>query len=534
MENFDENGITELENFDQFNDIDAAVAAVDFLSNKIIYLNKYAQKLFNVQTDYFNKKCFNVFERRNTMCPWCFGKGFDLKNFTDNFLHTFSFNDSVLNKKIVGNIRLCRYNGALIRLDIAIDIDLVDNIINDKTDDGNNIECNDSFSKNQISIFFDNAPFPVFIVNSKRIITYFNSAAIMLFPSLAIGERCSALGLSSCHCDNCYLKNAETKANIFDGAIGEIVTLVNKKIFYENQESIISIFEPLNDELNKKDKLLKDHISQSISAVADIYTEINLNTKNYVQYRYSSCDYITSQAIGDYDDANEKIINESIDPAYKEILLNTVSIDGLRRLSKIKKNHTCIYKLKNIDYWVKLFIVFIKENDATYACIYSIDDTNEILKDRDSLTGLLNRNAGKKYLEDFIKENPDGKYGFVLMDIDDFKEINDTYGHFNGDRCIISLSKMLKELPENYCYCSRLGGDEFCFAVKDLTSNFNDTTINVFLNDLLLKYLKEDKIKNPMYISCGTSRYPQNGKSFDELYVYADKQMYNRKKNKQQ
>lgn len=82
----------------------------------------------------------------------------------------------------------------------------------------------------------------------------------------------------------------------------------------------------------------------------------------------------------------------------------------------------------------------------------------------DSLTGLLNRTAYVNYLEKV--ERGRIKTAIIMLDVNRFKEINDTLGHKEGDECLKFVAKIIRKAYEKYAYCFRIGGDEFCMIFK--------------------------------------------------------------------
>lgn len=104
--------------------------------------------------------------------------------------------------------------------------------------------------------------------------------------------------------------------------------------------------------------------------------------------------------------------------------------------------------------------------------------TESILKqnaDTDSLTGLLNRRAFDRICSDF-----EGNYSiaFVIIDVDDFKSVNDNYGHSSGDKVLKIISSELNETFRNSDYTARLGGDEFAVLLTNFNGNENSTIQN--------------------------------------------------------
>lgn len=89
---------------------------------------------------------------------------------------------------------------------------------------------------------------------------------------------------------------------------------------------------------------------------------------------------------------------------------------------------------------------------------------NEMWSQLDGLTGLLSQ---KSYLNRTLNLKPDDRM-LVVLDLDDFKYVNDTYGHQAGDQCLQVIAECLKKAYARYGNCYRIGGDEFCVLLKDL------------------------------------------------------------------
>jgi diguanylate cyclase (GGDEF)-like protein len=92
---------------------------------------------------------------------------------------------------------------------------------------------------------------------------------------------------------------------------------------------------------------------------------------------------------------------------------------------------------------------------------------------RDSLTGLHNR----RYLDERLREecarvrrNPDYRFAILLFDVNDFKEVNDTKGHLEGDNILVRVAKMLRSNIREADVCARLGGDEFVILLHEADS----------------------------------------------------------------
>ena len=91
---------------------------------------------------------------------------------------------------------------------------------------------------------------------------------------------------------------------------------------------------------------------------------------------------------------------------------------------------------------------------------------SEMWNQLDALTGLLNQNS---YLNRTIEMRRSGGV-LVVFDVDDFKQINDRYGHLQGDVCLAEIADCIKKAYARCGYCYRIGGDEFCVLLKDEAS----------------------------------------------------------------
>jgi diguanylate cyclase len=87
------------------------------------------------------------------------------------------------------------------------------------------------------------------------------------------------------------------------------------------------------------------------------------------------------------------------------------------------------------------------------------------LANTDVLTGLANRRALLTALDDALRDTPTGPVGLVLVDLDDFKSVNDTYGHLAGDHVLRMVALRLRESMHPDALVARLGGDEFAVLV---------------------------------------------------------------------
>ncbi|MCX7709317.1 MAG: bifunctional diguanylate cyclase/phosphodiesterase [Clostridia bacterium] len=147
----------------------------------------------------------------------------------------------------------------------------------------------------------------------------------------------------------------------------------------------------------------------------------------------------------------------------------------------------------------------------------------------DQLTGLMNRISLKERLQKLIQHNHAEKLALILIDIDNFKYVNDTMGHSFGDQLIVRISEKLEAIAGEDCTVYRQGGDEFIVLLESLKSIEE-------IERLAVKILKEFKQtieigSSSLYTtaSLGISIYPDHGITVDELLKSADIAVYKAK-----
>lgn len=149
--------------------------------------------------------------------------------------------------------------------------------------------------------------------------------------------------------------------------------------------------------------------------------------------------------------------------------------------------------------------------------------------DTDGMTGLFNRAAAQRLAEEQMGQN--GKPGsFLLLDIDDFKLINDRYGHLQGDRALIGVAKVLKKHFRSTDVIARVGGDEFAVLMPGMT----DEAILAPSLRALLYELTEVRVGpgNDQAVHCSIGCAPCGGEDcFAAAYEQADIALYHVKRN---
>lgn len=150
--------------------------------------------------------------------------------------------------------------------------------------------------------------------------------------------------------------------------------------------------------------------------------------------------------------------------------------------------------------------------------------------DTDLLTELNNKIATERKIKEFMQNNPDSQSLMFVLDIDNFKKINDTMGHAFGDEVLRTLGLEIKAEFRVSDIIGRTGGDEFIIFLKNLPT---EETITKEANKVA-RFFKSFKageyVKYSATASIGCAVFPRDGADFESLYKAADKALYKAKK----
>ena len=145
----------------------------------------------------------------------------------------------------------------------------------------------------------------------------------------------------------------------------------------------------------------------------------------------------------------------------------------------------------------------------------------------DPLTQLPNRLFISEKINEMIQEET--PFSFILLDLDEFKLMNDSYGHRFGDKILLQVTQTLRDVFDPNTFIGRMGGDEFAILYKH-TDQETLTQIMTQLYKCLNEAFEIDFISVYVTASAGICNYPEDALSVEELYQEADVAMYNAKK----
>lgn len=161
--------------------------------------------------------------------------------------------------------------------------------------------------------------------------------------------------------------------------------------------------------------------------------------------------------------------------------------------------------------------------------ISDIKTTEKLLIDkaeRDPLTKVYNKSTTRRMIKNYLRTDSRDTYdAFVIIDVDNFKQVNDTLGHLFGDSILSDLSQEMQDLFRSNDVVGRIGGDEFIVFLRGMKQKSHiESKANDICKIFDLLYAGEDGTK--ITGSLGIALYPDDGDTFDELYRKADLALY--------
>lgn len=188
------------------------------------------------------------------------------------------------------------------------------------------------------------------------------------------------------------------------------------------------------------------------------------------------------------------------------------------RESKIKLNKITAwyYEIDQLKSVVQLYVEHVEQSINYLMEKAAVDE----------LTELVNRGSLDEALNSWIEQSK--PFSFVMLDIDHFKSINDTYGHQTGDKVLKKLASIMKAEARNHDICGRYGGEEFVMILPDTNT---EITVGV-IDRIRLKLANEPMVENRyVTFSAGVSHFPTFATDKDKLIALTDKALYQAKRN---
>ncbi len=154
------------------------------------------------------------------------------------------------------------------------------------------------------------------------------------------------------------------------------------------------------------------------------------------------------------------------------------------------------------------------------------EQANRYEAEHDSLTGLLRRHAIKDNFNHFMQNGSSSKASLFLLDLDQFKQANDIYGHDVGDQVLINVAERIRACIRSTDLVCRLGGDEFLIIMFNQSVNTQLSIAKKLIYSIHHPVRINQQISVQIGVSIGIANTPQHGQEFDDLVKVADEAMY--------
>ena len=302
---------------------------------------------------------------------------------------------------------------------------------------------------------------------------------------------------------------------------------------------IVAVVEDITDRKNVEEELQQQAERLHILSEAEGGKIIDYNARTDVMVIKSSREHEISgeKMIKKYmEHFDESMIYEEDIAYYKSIF---------RGLLTSPKNETIEYRTKRFEndytwYQVNLTSLLGPEGYVTRIVGRMINIHEKKLKEldlllraeKDALTGLYNKGATMQLIQNAIEDSKkDTLNALMIIDLDNFKEVNDLLGHAQGDQVLVDTATALNEIFKGGDIVGRIGGDEFVVFMKNLNAISNaDILAGKVVRNVNFSFDYEDRQIN-VTCSVGVAIFPYHGSDYEELFNKADKAVYTAKAN---
>lgn len=329
-----------------------------------------------------------------------------------------------------------------------------------------------------------------------------------------------------------------TKIRFYDAKNEPYILGVGRDV--TDRELLITHLQESNEELDFANRLNEDAAAEKqaiFNAILDSLVVIDRTgtIEDINQTTEALFEYERGELIG----KNVKCLMDSDDASHHDTSLSNYIDTG--KASIIGKGREVIARKKSGTLFYAFLSIARYEQDGQTKFVGTMRDISHQVKQRlnlefdalhDPLTRLPTRRLMEQKIDDAISTSirDDKQFYILFLDLNNFKPVNDNYGHDMGDEVLKIVSKRLLNIIRNGDLCARIGGDEFVIVCEPNTSVEG---IEVIVNKVKATICKPMQIKQ-YGISIGTSigwaHFPTDGDSMDSLLRTADQNMYSEKK----
>lgn len=390
---------------------------------------------------------------------------------------------------------------------------------------------------------------PIIVMDLNYKIVYVNKAAekaYSLYQSDCLGKNCSILGFSTCKTEECcikkYKKGEAEELQCMWNNEGERVTV--SVLYNEDGKQIgfIRVATNISEYIEEKQKLKinEERLRIALQQTQSVIWEFDIEKQIF-----SVSELHSNSKIEDYWDLS--VFEDISDAIIESGLVATESIEDLLHFYSAMKNGMndtcCTIKVKNKlgeFRWLYVHSNSINDNFGNpiraigiFKDITEEKQKEEQLKEKaeiDLLTGLYNRNTSEALIRQELSERKYSTGALLILDLDNFKKINDTYGHLYGDAVLSETAHKIVKNFRREDISGRLGGDEFIVYMRNIVSKETVLQKAEQMCNLLKTVYSSGQHRVEVSVSIGIAFFPQDGEHFNLLYDRADIALYQVKK----
>lgn len=246
------------------------------------------------------------------------------------------------------------------------------------------------------------------------------------------------------------------------------------------------------------------------------------------------------------DNRRRVIYNGTIDGWKEEMLNGKVAPESANEFKSLCED--IAFSRKGFRHSVKIkgFLGGTEFEECLFSCRLVSDEAGEVsvvgcieiggnksqgnvidaVNDKDVFLDMLNKRAVIEQANRIMANNENGHSYFILLDLDNFKYVNDTYGHIVGDDVLIAFTKIINDNVNGRGIVGRMGGDEILIVTETIADQTELRNMLRTIRTTVEWTFKNDPRELNVTCSMGVCEFPVNGSDFNKLYSLADKMLY--------
>ena len=138
----------------------------------------------------------------------------------------------------------------------------------------------------------------------------------------------------------------------------------------------------------------------------------------------------------------------------------------------------------------------------------------------------MNKQETESEIARIVDNNDEERGALMMIDVDKFKDINDSFGHAAGDRVLTAIGDILHNSFKGMDIAGRIGGDEFMVYLRDIPKTETAIKLAAKISDKARHLFAGEPLERHVSLSIGIAAFPEHGKKFEDLYRSADNALY--------